>query len=92
MQHIERHMPPSQWTGKSFFISNEIHNVYALIKETMDRPDKIFPHRSKRNREVKQKRFTKQVGVHGISQDACYSVTVIIDVTNGEIISAFPTI
>lgn len=92
MEHVaQRHMLPMQFQRNSYFLSTDREYVYAIVKETMETPDTILPHKYKRYRGVKKKRFLTQVGVHGISGAPCYCVTVIFGATNNEIISAFPT-
>ena len=41
-----------------------------------------MPHRKLHNRGVRQKTFSEIAGVHGLSKDACYTVTVTYDPTN----------
>ena len=94
IEHIERHhMAHSQPRDKSYFVSNDKGFIYnQLVQETMKRPDKSMPHRKLHKRGVRQKTFSDIVGVHGLSKDACYTVTVIYDTTNHKLITAFPTI
>ena len=94
IEHIERHhMAHSQRRDKSYFVSNDKGFIYnQLVQETMKRPDKSMPHRKLHKRGVRQKTFSDIVGVHGLSKDACYTVTVIYDTTNHKLITAFPTI
>ena len=91
MEHIARnHMVHSQRRDKSYFVSNDKAFIYErLVKETMKRPDKSVPHRRLHNRGVRQKTFSEIVGVHGLSKDACYTVTVIYDTTNHKLITAW---
>ena len=90
MEHISRrHMRPVQ--GTSYFLSKDKTYIFALVEETMKRPDITTRHNRKRNRGVKKKTFARQVGVHGITHAPCYSVTVIYSIRNDTIISAFPT-
>ena len=93
MEHIKRcHMAHSQQRDKSIFVSNDKDFIYnQLVQETMKRPDKSMPHRELNDRGVRQKTFSDIVGVHGLSKDACYTVTVIYDTTNHKLITAFPT-
>ena len=93
MEHIaQNHMLPMQCQGKSYFLSSDRKYVLAMVKDTTERPDTILPHKYRKDREVRKKKFPLQVGVHGITKVACYCVTVIFSVTNNEIISAFPTV
>ena len=93
MEHISRnHMQPSQLSGKSYFICNDKQYVFAkFVRETMNKPDKSFPHKRYKKRGVRQKTFKQQVGVHGLRKVPCYTVTVIYDRTNYKVITAFPT-
>ena len=93
MEHISRnHMQPSQLSGKSYFICNDKQYVYEkFVRETMNKPDKSFPHKRYNKRGVRQKTFTEQVGVHGLRKVPCYTVTVIYDRTNYKVITGFPT-
>lgn len=94
LQHIaENHMKASHQTGKSYFISDDISYVFeTFIQETMNRPDNSFQHRKQRKRGVRQKTFSAQVGIHGRWKVPCYTVTVIYDLENNQVITAFPTI
>ena len=93
MEHIaQNHMLPMHCQGKSYFLSSDRKYVLAMVKDTTERPDTILPHKYRKDREVRKKKFPLQVGVHGITKVACYCVTVIFSVTNNEIISAFPTV
>ena len=90
---VRNHMAHSQRCDKSYFVSNDKAFIYKqLVQETMKMPDKSVPHRRLHNRGVRQKTFSEIVGVHGLSKDACYTVTVIYDTANHKLITAFPTI
>lgn len=92
LEHIvKRHMPPVP-KDTSYFLSNEVQEIYAIIKNAYRRPDKYFPHRRKSHRFVFQKKFRKQLGVHGISKAPCYCVTGIFDLRSNDIITAYPTV
>ena len=93
MDHISKHhMQPSQLSGKSYFICNDKNYVFEkFVQETMNRPDKSFPHKRYKKRGVRQKTFSEQVGVHGLWKVPCYTVTVVYDRTNYKVITAFPT-
>ena len=90
---LKYHMQANHQPGKSYFISKDKNFVYnQLVLETMNRPGKSFPHKPSKKRGVRQKTFFEQVGVHGLSELPCRTVTVIYDRTNNKIITAFPTI
>ena len=93
MEHIStNHMQPGQFSGKSYFICNDKNYVFEkFVRETMNRPDKSFPHKKYKKRGVRQKTFSEQVGVHGLWKVPCHTVTVIYDRTNYKVITAFPT-
>ena len=93
LEHIVgRHCQPLQRNGKSYFLSSDLKRINELIKETIENPDVIQRHRTRRDRGVKKKIFETVVGVHGITCEPCYSVTVIFNLQDEEIITAFPTI
>lgn len=94
LPHIaENHMKASHLPGKSYFISDDMSYVFeTFIQETMNRPDNSFQHRKQRKRGVRQKTFSAQVGIHGRWKVPCYTVTVIYDLENNQVITAFPTI
>lgn len=92
MEHIaHRHMQPCQNQGSSYFLSKDKQYLCSLVEQTMKRPDFTCRHRTKREREVRKKRFSTQIGVHGITEAPCYTVTVIYGIKNDVIITAFPT-
>ena len=82
MEHISRnHMQPSQVSGKSYFICSDKNYVFEkFVPETMNRPDKSFPYKSYKKRGVRQKTFPEQVGVHGLRNVPCYTVTVLFEI------------
>ena len=83
-----RHLP-----GKSYFISDDVSYVFeTLVKDTMNRPDRSSQHREHGKRGVRQKTFSVQVGIHGRWKVPCYTVTVIYDLKNNQLITAFPTV
>ncbi|KAL9977329.1 hypothetical protein ACROYT_G014719 [Oculina patagonica] len=89
---IERHVLPAQ-KGTSYFLTSDVQEIFAIIMEAYRRPNKRFPHRTKRDHFVFQKKFTpQQLGVHGISQAPCYSVTGIFNGKRNVIITAYPTV
>lgn len=91
MEHIvERHMlPVPQRT--SYFLSHDEHIVRGMVTATHERPDHVTPHWSERDRIVLRRTFSTQVGVHGITREACYSVTLIVDAQSYAIVTGFPT-
>ena len=94
LEHIsENHMKGSHLPRKSYFISDDVSYVFqTFVQDTMNRPDKSFQHRKHRKRGVRQKTFSVQVGIHGRLKVPCHTVTVIYDIKNNDIITAFPTI
>ena len=92
IEHImQRHVQPLQYKGNSFFLSTDKQNIRAMVTQTMKNPDVVLPHKYNKYRAVKKKTFSKQVGVHGISKAPCYCVTVIFNIEENKIITAFPT-
>ena len=83
-------------------IKNLDGNEAALFKKTNQKPGwkrgsrDVWTRRHvmqvSHKRGVRQKTFSDIVGVHGLSKDTCYTVTVIYDTTNHKLITAFPTI
>ena len=64
MEHISgNHMQPSQLSGKSYLTCNDKQYVFEkFVRETMNKPDKSFPHKRYKKRGVRQKTFKQQVG------------------------------
>ena len=94
MEHImQRHVQPLrlQYRENSFFLSTDKQYIFALVTETMKNPDVVLQHRKNKDRAVKKKTFLKQVGVHG-TKAPCYCVTVIFNIEDNKIITAFPTL
>lgn len=92
MEHIiERHVLPAP-KDTSYFLSSDVQEIYAIIMEAYRRPHKRFPHRTKRDHFVFQKKFRQQLGVHGISQAPCYCVTGIFDGKSNAVITAYTTV
>ena len=92
LEHIvARHCQPLRRNGKSYFLTTDLKRINELIKETIEKPDVIQRHRTRRDRLVKRKVFETLVGVHGITCAPCYKVTVIVNLQDEEIITAFPT-
>lgn len=92
MEHIKiRHMLP--WRqGNSVFISNDRNYVWAIVQEAFQNPDVIKTHRTKKVRRVCKKTFGFPVGIHGFSRALCFSVVVIYDIEDNQIITAFPSV
>ena len=86
----ENHMLPGK-RGKSYFLSYEEASVWRLVQEACNCPDAVMPHRSNVNRYVLQKRFNAPVGIHGKSGSLCVCVTVIYDVQDQRVVTAFPS-
>ena len=92
MEHIfQEHMLPTAREGATYFLSRDRQTVRGMVTETHETPDKVTPHRSRRDRTVLKKTFPTQVGVHGITKTACYSVTVIVYAQSNILITGFPT-
>ena len=62
-----------------------------MVTETMKEPDTILRHKNNKNRVVKKKNILKQVGIYGITKAPCCTVTVICNIKDNKIITAFPT-
>ena len=90
--HIKKnHMSPTK-QGKSYFLSSEETFVWRLIQVTCNFPDISMSHRSDANRHVLKKKFNVPVGIHGKTGRVCLSVTVIYDIEEQRIVTAFPTV
>ena len=90
--HIKNtHMFPGK-QGKSCFLSSDETVVWKMVQDTFSHPDISTPHKSDVNRAVLQKQFLAQVGIHGRNGSSCFFVTVIYDIADHRIITAFPTI
>ena len=93
MEHIlQRHMKPLKFKRKSYFLSRNKQYICVLVRETMTRPDVILQHNNRRDRGVKKKTFLEQIGVHGITKAPCFSVTIIFNIKEQKVITAFPTL
>ena len=93
LQHIaSRHVNPVQGNQKSYFLGSDLKKIEELVKETIENPDVVKRHRTRRDRGIKKRKWQTVLGVHGITGAPCYSVTVIYSVQNQEIITAFPTL
>ena len=92
MEHIfQDHMLPTAREGASYFLSRDRQTVRGMVTETLETPGEVTPHKSRRDRTVLKKTFSTQVGVHGITKAACYSVTVIVYAQSSILITGFPT-
>ena len=74
------------------FISDNRSCVWEIIQETFKNPDIIKEHRTKKKRRVCKKKFGFPVGIHGPSRALCFSVVVIYDIEDNQIITAFPSV
>lgn len=92
MDHIERNHMLHGKQGKSVFLSTNRCDVWALIQETLTNPDTTSLHRSKKERLVYKKNFATPVGVDGLTGTWCYFVTIIYDMRDNFIITAFPSV
>ena len=92
IQHaLDNHMIPVK-NGNSYFLSCDKTYVSSLIIKAKEEPDKILPHNIDKWKGVHKKKFPNMIGIHGYSRKPCYNVTVIINNTNQEIITAYPTV
>ena len=90
VKHIKQnHMPPGKG-GKSLFTVRE-PNVWTLIQDVVNNPDMISPHRSDIEKMVYRKKFATPVGVHGQTRKNCYCITVIYNMRDNIIVTAYPT-
>lgn len=86
---IENHMFQLN-QGKSQFLFAE-QTVWSLIKEAFYDPDVLTQHRLNNKRCVIKKKFRAPIGVHGKTGGLCSCVTVICDIDEQRIVTAFPT-
>ena len=93
VDHIfQEHMLPTAREGASYFLSRDRQTVRRMVTETLETPDEITPHNSDGDKQVLKKTFfPTQVGVHGITKAACYSVTVVVNTQRNRLITGFPT-
>ena len=90
-KHVkENHMLPVK-QGKSYFLSSEEASVWRLVQEACNCPDTVKPHRSDVNRYVLKKRFNAPVGIHGKTASPCVCLTVIYDIKDERLVTAFPS-
>jgi len=90
-KHVKKnHMLPVK-QGKSYFLSSEEASVWRLVQEACNYPDTVTPHRSDVNRYVLKKNFNAPVGIHGKNGSPCVCLTVIYDIKDQRIVTAFPS-
>ena len=90
-QHVKKnHMLPVK-QGKSYFLSSEEASVWRLVQEACNCPDTVTPHRCDVNRYVLKKRFNAPVGIHGKTALFCVCLTVIYDIKDDRVVTAFPS-
>ena len=90
-KHVkENHLHPVK-QGKSYFLSSEEASVWRFVQEACDCPDTVTPHRSNVNRYVLKKRFNTPVGIHGKTGSLCVYLTVIYDIKDQRVVTAFPS-
>ena len=90
-KHVKKNhvLPVKQ--GKSYFLSSQESTVWTLVLEVYNCPDTVTPHRSDVNRYVLKKRFNTPVGIHGKTGLCCVCLTVIYDIKDQRIVTAFPS-
>ena len=86
---MNRQMPSAPKELPTFSQMTSI--VCRIVVLTQERPDQVSPHRSRPDRMVFRKKFSIQVVVNGKTRKACYSVTVIVDISSNTFITAFPS-
>jgi len=90
-KHVKKyHMLPVK-QRKSYFLSSEEASVWRLVQEVCNCPDTVTPHRSDVNRYVLKKNFNVTVGIHGKTGSPCVCLTVIYDIKDQRIVTAFPS-
>ena len=90
-KHVKKyHMLPVK-QRKSYFLSSEETSVWRLVQEACNCPDTVTPHRSDVNRYVLKKNFNVTVGIHGKTGSPCVCLTVIYDIKDQRIVTAFPS-
>ena len=88
--HVKKnHMLPVK-QGKSYFLSSEEASVWRLVQEACNCPDAVTPHRSDVNKYVLKKRFNAPVGINGKTGLPCVCLTVIYDIKDQRVVTAFP--
>ena len=88
---IEKHTLPVE-NGKSYYIFHDIDYLKNIILQTVENPDERRRHRKHRGRSVLLKSYPEQVGIHGFTGGPCYKILVILQNTNNQIITAYPTL
>jgi len=89
--HVKKnHMLPVK-QGKSYFLSSEESLVWKLVQEACSCPDTVTPHRSDVNRYVLKKNCDATVGIHGKTGSLCVCWTVIYDIKDQRVVTAFPS-
>ena len=90
--HVKKnHMLPAK-QGKSYFLSPEESTVWRLVQETCNCPDTVTPHRYDGNRSVLKKNFNALVGINGKTGSPCECLTVIYDIKDDRVVTAFPSV
>ena len=90
-KHVKKnHMLPAK-QGKSFFLSSEEAFLWRLVQQACNCPDTVKPHRSDANRYVLKKKFNAPVGIHGKTGSPCVCLTVIFDIKDQRVVTAFPS-
>ncbi len=93
MEHIEKNHMFQGKEGKGVFLSSlSRSDVWDLVQETLTKPDATSVHRSRADRQVYKKNFAFPVGVHGRSGTCCNSVTVILESSSQQVVTAFPSV
>ena len=91
-KHVKKnHMLPAKM-GKSYFLSSEEAFVWSLVQQACNCPDTVVLHRSRANRFVLKKNFNAPVGIHGKTGSPCVCVTVIYDIREQRVVTAFPSL
>jgi len=91
-KHVKKyHMLPVK-QRKSYFLSSEETSVWRLVQEACNCPDTVTPHRSDVNRYVLKKNFNATVGIYGKTGSPCVCLTVIYDIKDQGIVTAFPSV
>ena len=90
-KHVKKnHMLPAK-QGKSYFLSSEESSVWRLLQQACNCPDTVTQHRSDANRYVLKKKFNAPVGIHGKTGSPCVCLTVIYDIKDQRVVTAFPS-
>jgi len=91
-KHVKKnHMHPAK-QGKSYFLSSDEAFVWSLVQQACNCPDTVTPHRSHANRFALRKKFNAPVGHHGKTCSPCVCVTVIYDIREQRVVTAFPSL